>query len=85
MSKHLPVFEHKTMLTNYDVMLKANEIKILDDYVVSNNLTVMDLATFRHVVCSTFPSWRAEQVVGDFYHDDGGYSNYKKYITFSCD
>lgn len=83
--KHLPIIEHRSMITTYDVTIKENEIKILDDYVVSNNLHTMDLATFRQVVCSTFPHWRAEQLCGDLYHDNCGYDNYKKYITFSYD
>lgn len=81
MSKHLPVFQHNTMLTNHDVMLKPQEIKLIDNYVISNNITTMDLAMFRNIVCSTLPSWRAEQVCCSF-DIEPGLSNYKKYITF---
>jgi hypothetical protein len=82
MSKHMPVLSHNTMLTNHDVMLKPNEIKIIDDYVISNNITTMDLAMFRNIVCDTLPTWRAEQLCGPFHVDDGGLSHYKKYISF---
>jgi len=71
-----------TMLTNYDVSLHKNEIKLIDDFVISNNLSEMNLATFKHVVCTVLPQRRAELIVGDFYHDDQGLNNYKKYISY---
>lgn len=77
-----PVLDHNTMLTNYDVMIKKNEIDIIDQYVLQNNIPEMNLTVFRNVVSHTLPNWRAEQICGDFYHDDQGLSNYKKYITF---
>lgn len=80
-----PTLNHNTMLTNYDVMLKKSEIKQIDDYVVQNNIPEMNFAMFRNIVCNVFPNHRAEQICGEFHHDDNGYSNYKKYITFESD
>jgi hypothetical protein len=77
-----PTLDHNSMLTNYDVMLKKQEIKLIDDFVVQNNLPNMNFATFKSVVSVVFPQHRAEQIVGEFYHDDGGLSNYKKYIDY---
>ena len=76
-----PTLQHNTMLTNYDVMLKRDEIKIIDDYVVSNNIPEMNLVVFKQVVSNVLPQYRAEQLVGDFYHDDSGLSTYKKYLS----
>jgi hypothetical protein len=76
-----PVFDHNTMLTNYDVTIKTNEVKIIDEYVIQNNLPEMNLEVFKSCVCNTLPTWRAEQLVGDFYHDDSGMYNYKKYLN----
>jgi hypothetical protein len=78
-----PTLNHNTMLTNYDVMLKKNEIKLIDDYVVQNNLPEMNFVVFRNVVCNVLPNHRAEQLVGEFYHDDCGLNNYKKYLSFN--
>lgn len=82
-NKLFPTLNHNTMLTNYDVSLHKNEVKLIDNYVVSNNLSEMNLAVFKHVVCTVLPQHRAELIVGDFYHDDQGLNNYKKYITYS--
>lgn len=73
------------MLTNYDVMIKKNEIKLIDDYVVQNNLPTMNFVMFRNIIGNVLPNWRAEQLVGEFYHDDHGLDNYKKYISFDND
>jgi hypothetical protein len=76
-----PTLNHNTMLTNYDVMLKSDEIKLIDNYVIQNNLPEMNFSVFKNCVCSVLPNWRAEQLISEFHHDDGGYSNYKKYIN----
>jgi hypothetical protein len=78
-----PTLNHNTMLTNYDVMLKKDEIKLIDDYVIQNNLPEMNFVVFRNVVCNVLPNSRAEQICGEFYHDDCGLSNYKKYLSFN--
>lgn len=78
-----PTLNHNSMLTNYDVMIKKDEINLIDSYVIQNNLPEMNLQIFRSCVCNTLPNWRAEQLVGDFYHDDSGLSNYKKYLSAS--
>lgn len=77
-----PTLSHGTMLTNYDVSIHKDEVKLLDNYIVSNNLSEMNLAVFRQVVCSVLPQDRAELIIGDFYHDDNGLMNYKKYIEY---
>ena len=74
-----PTLSHHTMTTVYDCKIKENEIKIFDDYVVKNNITNMDLPTFKSIAVGTLPTWRTEQVVG---MDDIAYENYKKYITY---
>ena len=81
----VPTLNHNSMLTNYDFMLKKNEIKQIDDYVIQNNIPTMNLEVFKSIVCNVFPTHRAEQLVGEFYHDDQGYNTYKKYITFETD
>lgn len=78
-----PTLSHNTMLTNYDVSIHKNEVKLVDDYVISNNLPEMNLSVFKQVVCTVLPQDRAEMIVGDFYHDDKGLSNYKKYIEYN--
>jgi len=78
-----PTLDHNTMLTNYDIMLKKHEVKLIDDYVIQNNLTEMNFAVFRNVVSIIFPQQRAEQLCGEFYNDDNGLSHYKKYITYN--
>jgi hypothetical protein len=78
-----PTLNHNTMLTNYDVTIKTNEIKLIDDYVIQNNLPTMNFVVFRNVVGNVLPNWRAEQLVGEFHHDDKGLSNYKKYISYN--
>lgn len=78
-----PTLNHNTMLTNYDVSLHKNEVKLIDDFVISNNLSEMNLQVFKHVVCTVLPQHRAELIVGDFYHDDQGLNNYNKYITYN--
>lgn len=81
--KLFPTLNHNSMLTNYDVTIQKNEIKLIDDYVISNNLCEMNLQVFKNVVCAVLPQNRAELLVSDFYHDDQGLSNYKKYITYN--
>lgn len=78
-----PTLNHNTMLTNHDVMIKVDEIKTIDKYVLQNNLPEMNFAVFRNVVYTTLPKERAELLISKFHHDDNGYSNYKKYITYS--
>jgi len=78
-----PTLNHNTMLTNYDVMIKRDEVKIIDDHVVNNNLLEMNLEVFRGIVYAIFPRHRAEQLVGEYYHDDKGLNNYKKYLSFN--
>lgn len=77
-----PTLNHNTMLTNNDVMIKVDEIKTIDSYVLQNNLPEMNFAVFRNVVATTLPKERAELLISKFHHDDSGYSNYKKYITY---
>jgi hypothetical protein len=76
-----PTLDHNTMLTNYDIMLKKHEVKLIDDYIVRNNYSEMNLVVFKQVVSNVLPQYRAEQLVGDFYHDDSGLSTYKKYLS----
>jgi hypothetical protein len=76
-----PTLDHNTMLTNYDMMLKKHEVKLIDDYIVRNNYSEMNLVVFKQVVSNVLPQYRAEQLVGDFYHDDSGLSTYKKYLS----
>ena len=76
-----PTLQHNTMLTNYDIMLKKHEVKLIDDYIVRNNYSEMNLVVFKQVVSNVLPQYRAEQLVGDFYHDDSGLSTYKKYLS----
>lgn len=83
MSKHLPILNHNTMLTNYDLQIKDYEIDIIDNYVVSNNISDMNLHVFKNIVCNTLPMWRAEQLTGSFFQTDDGQNNYKKYITYN--
>ena len=70
------------MLTNYDVSIHKNEVKLVDEYVISNNLPEMNLEVFKQVVCTVLPQNRAEMIIGDFYHDDKGLNNYKKYLSY---
>lgn len=77
-----PTLSHNTMLTNYDVSIHKHEVKLVDDYVISNNLPEMNLQVFKQVVCTVLPQDRAELIVSDFYHDDQGLSNYKKYLSY---
>lgn len=81
MSRHLPQFNHITMLTNYDLQIKDHEIKIIDDYVIANNFNDMNLEIFKSAIIGTLPVWRAEQLTGDHYQFDNGLGNYKKYIN----
>ena len=81
--KLFPTLNHNSMLTNYDVTIRKNEINLIDQYVLQNNLPEMNFEVFRSCVTQVLPNWRAEQLVGTFHHDDGGMNNYKKYIA--CD
>lgn len=78
-----PTLDHNTMLTNHDVTIKKDEIKLIDDFVIQNNLPEMNFVVFRNVVGNVLPNWRAEQLVGEFHHDDKGLNNYKKYIEYN--
>lgn len=62
--------------------LTEYEIDILDHYVISNNLPTMNFAIFRNIVDNTLPLWRSEQLCGEFFVDDHGYSVYQQYINF---
>lgn len=77
-----PTFGHNTMLTNYDISIHKDEVKLVDSYVISNNLPEMNLEVFKQVVCTVLPQDRAELIVSDFYHDDKGQKNYEKYLSY---
>ena len=40
------------------------EVKLIDEYIVRNNLTDFDQAYFNNVLGNIVPTWRAEELVG---------------------
>jgi len=63
-------------LTNY-------EIDIIDHYVIRNNLPTMNFIVFRNVLDCALPTWRSEQLCGEFFVDDSGRSVYEQYLNFN--
>jgi hypothetical protein len=47
------------------------EVKLIDNYIIRNQVTTLDQSYFLNALCNTVPSWRAEQLVGT----DTVYSN----------
>lgn len=63
-------------------MIKDYEIRLIDNYVISNNITTMDIVMFRNIVDMALPLWRSEQLCGNMIADDNGEVAYNQYINF---
>lgn len=60
-------------LTNY-------EVKMLDNYIISNNYTELTEADFHQAIANIVPTWRSEQLADNRTYDFSATFAYQDYI-----
>lgn len=61
-------------------MLTNDEIKLVDNYFISNNINEMSEAHFFSALHQVVPLWRIEELAGDRVYTHESTTAYKEYI-----